>query len=224
MTPQFRPVADRAVLAEFADTASPDAEQAVHSLDRALAADPFPGFDEAIPAFTSILVTFDPLATSHAEVTAHLARLAARPSPAPAPGPIREIPVCYDAPYAPDLAEVARQTGQPPDAVIDAHLAATFHIVMYGFAPGYAYLAGLPETLRLARKPVPRRDVPAGSVIIAGGQCLVTTLTMPTGWWVIGRSPLSILTADPAHPVRFDVGDRIRFRRIPADELGAAHG
>ncbi len=151
------------------------------------------------------------------------------PSPAPAPGPIREIPVCYDAPYAPDLAEVARQTGQPPDAVIDAHLAAEFHIVMYGFAPGYAYLGGLPETLRLARKPVARRDVPAGSVIIAGLQCLVTTLTMPTGWWVIGRSPLSILTTDAAHPVLFDVGDRIRFRRIPAEELqsatpGAARG
>jgi inhibitor of KinA len=58
------------------------------------------------------------------------------------------------------------------------------------------------------------RDVPAGSVIIAGPQCLVTTLTMPTGWSIIGRSPTRILTGDPERPFLFDVGDRVTFERI----------
>lgn len=66
------------------------------------------------------------------------------------------------------------------------------------------------------------RGVAACSVIITGPQCLVTTLTMPTGWWIIGRSPTRILTGDPARPFLFDVGDRIRFRRIGRDEFHRA--
>ena len=85
---------------------------------------------------------------------------------------------------------------------------------MYGFSPGYAYLSGIPEDIQIPRKPAAVRDVPAGSVIIAGPQCLVTTLTMPTGWSIIGRSPTPILTGDPARPFLFDVGDRVVFQRI----------
>ena len=85
---------------------------------------------------------------------------------------------------------------------------------MYGFAPGYAYLAGVPQALHLPRKPTALRDVPKGRVIIAGPQCIVTTLTMPTGWWIIGASPAQILRTDPARAFLFDVGDTVRFRRI----------
>jgi len=58
------------------------------------------------------------------------------------------------------------------------------------------------------------RGVPAGSVIIAAGQCIVTTLTMPTGWWIIGHSPTLILDPTGAQPFLFDVGDRVKFRRV----------
>ena len=54
-------------------------------------------------------------------------------------------------------------------------------------------------------------------MLIAGPQCLVTTLTMPTGWSIIGRSPTEILRNDPERPFLFDVGDRVRFARIDRD-------
>ena len=95
---------------------------------------------------------------------------------------------------------------------------------MYGFAPGYAYLAGVPDRLRLPRKPAAVRGVEAGSVIVAGPQCLITTLKMPTGWWIIGRSPTRVLTGDAERPFLFDVGDRVRFRRIGRAEFEAATG
>ena len=97
---------------------------------------------------------------------------------------------------------------------------------MYGFAPGYAYFAGVPEPLQLDRKPRPLRGIAAGSVMIAGPQCLVTTMIMPTGWWIIGRSPTRILTriltGDTKRPFLFDVSDRVTFRRISPAEFGAA--
>jgi inhibitor of KinA len=95
---------------------------------------------------------------------------------------------------------------------------------MYGFAPGYAYLSGLPAALHLPRKDRAKRAVPAGSVIIAGAQCLITTLTMPTGWWIIGQSPAQVLRDDPDRPFLFDVGDEVRFRRIGRAALPAGRG
>src|SRR5690606_14886683 len=105
-----------------------------------------------------------------------------------------------------------------------AHLAGQYEVFMYGFAPGYAYLAGVPEAIRMPRKPTALRGVAAGSVLIAGPQCLVSTITMPTGWWNIGRSPTRILTDDPERPFLFDIGDRVRFRRIGRAEYDAEVG
>ncbi len=222
--PLFRPIAERAVLVEFGTALDHTAHEAVLRLDQALAAQPFPGFREAIPAFVNLLVEFDPATTDHPNVTAHLrglltAKTTARPQPTQ-----REVLICYDANLAPDLAAVAQQTGLTPDAVVNAHLSGDYAVFMYGFAPGYAYLGGVPEVIRLDRKPAPVRGVAAGSVIIAGAQCLVTTLVMPTGWWIIGRSPTAILTHDPARPFLFDVGDKVRFRRIRRAEYEALHG
>ena len=216
--PQFRPVADHALLVVMGRAISDAAHGAVMHLDRALAARPFAGFTESIPAFVSLLVDFDPLVTDHATVMDHLRHLLDAPgTTAPTPRQ-REVRVCYEA--ARDLPTVAAQTGMTEEAVIAAHLAGDYRVFMYGFAPGYAYLAGVPQALQMDRKPTPVRGVAAGSVIIAGPQCLITTLTMPTGWWVIGQSPTRILTGDEMRPFLFDVGDQVRFRRISRADLG----
>jgi inhibitor of KinA len=212
--PIFRPVAEHGVLVEFGDSITPEAHRAVLHLDAMLAEFPCSGFREATPAYVNLLVQFDPDIADHAEIETHLRELIARPPLAERVRGQREVLVCYDAELAPDLAEVAHRTGLSPEAVIAAHLAGDYSVFLYGFAPGYAYLGGLPDALTLPRKAAAVRDVPAGSVIIAGPQCIVTTLTMPTGWWRIGRSPTQILRRDPARPFLFDVGDAVSFRRI----------
>jgi inhibitor of KinA len=215
--PQYRHVADHAVMVVMGHAISDATHAEVLHLDRALAANPFAGFTESIPAYASLLVDFDPLITDHDAVIAHLRSLLDAPHTPQKPPTRREVQICYE--NARDLAQVAQLTGLSQDAVIAAHLAGDYRVFMYGFAPGYAYLGGVPAPLQLDRKPTPVRNIPAGSVIIAGPQCLVTTLTMPTGWWVIGQSPTRVLTADPRHPFLFDVGDRVTFRRISQAEL-----
>lgn len=220
--PRFSAVADHALLVEFAETLGDAAHDAVLTLDQALTAHPMPGLREAVPAYVSLLVDFDPLVTDHIAVEAALRRLLAHPPTLPRHDGQREVLVCYDTDFAPDLAEVARQTGLSAESVIAAHLAGDYRVFMYGFAPGYAYLAGVPQALHLNRKTAPRRGVAAGSVIIAGAQCLVTTLEMPTGWWIIGRSPTTILSTSLARPFLFDVGDKVTFRRIGRDAYDLA--
>lgn len=217
--PVFRPVADHALLVEFGTSISDAVHEAVLRLDQSLAARPFTGFTESVPAMVNLLVDFDPMITDHALVEAHLRGLLATACIAKASPSLREVLVCYDGAFAPDLDAVARLTRLSPDAAINAHLAGRYDVFMYGFAPGYAYLAGVPQALQLDRKPSPVRGIAAGSVLIAGPQCLITTLIMPTGWWIIGRSPTRILTGDAARPFLFDVGDRVTFRRISAAEF-----
>ena len=210
--PLFRPVAEHGLLVEFGDRLDDACHAAVLRLDRALAATPFAGFAEAVPAYVNLLVRFDPLVTDHTRVKDALCALMARTTDAAAQGALRPVDVIYDGP---DLAEVAARSGLTVDQVIAAHLAGEYRVALYGFAPGYAYLAGLPDAIRLPRKEAAVRDVPAGSVIIAAGQCIVTTLTMPTGWWIIGHSPTMILDPAGPRPFLFDVGDRVQFRQVP---------
>lgn len=214
MTPQFKAIADHAVLVTFSKDVSEQAHACVVSLDNAIAAHPPAGCIETVPALVNLMVSFDVQATDHTAVEAHIRTLLKDLDIQAASGVSRQVQVCYEVPLAPDLGAVAAASGLSEEAVIKAHLAGQYRVLMYGFSPGYAYLTGVDEEIRVPRKPTPVRDVPAGSVIIADSQCLVTTLTMPTGWSIIGRSPTPILTDDPNRPFLFDVGDHVTFERI----------
>ncbi len=214
MQPHFKAIADHALLVTFADEISDGAHRAVLALDAALAKNAPDGMIETVPAMVNLLVSFDPIATDHSALKDHIVSIFEGPGAGRLVGTNRTVQVCYEGPFSPDLVAVSDATGLSPEAVINAHLAGDFRVLMYGFSPGYAYLSGVAEAIQVPRKPTPIRDVPAGSVIIAGPQCLVTTLTMPTGWSILGRSPTAILTGDPNAPFLFDVGDNVTFERI----------
>lgn len=212
--PRFTPIADHALLVQLAQEVGADASNAVLALDRALAASPPEGVTEVVPALVNLLVEFDPLLTDHDTVQRAVEALLNTAKNTPREGKLHVVEVCYDSDLSQDLQTVAEATGLTPEAVINAHLGSDFHVGMYGFAPGYAYLTGLDPQIEVPRKPAALRDIPAGSVIIAGPQCLITTLKMPTGWSIIGRSPTAILTGNDSRPFLFDVGDKVRFTRI----------
>lgn len=215
---RYAPVGDSALLVEFAHEISDEATATVRALDRVLAhaltTDGVPGLREVVPALVNLLVVFDPTVTDHRTVEAQVAVMVESLDLVATEPAERVVQVCYDEPLAPDLRAVAGACDMSVDAVIAAHLAGDYRVLMYGFAPGYAYLGGVPTQIRVPRKPSAVRGVAAGSVIIAGPQCLVTTIEMPTGWSIIGSSPTPIVDTTAAHPFLFDVGDRVRFERI----------
>ena len=210
----FAPVADHGLMVSFGDEISDVTSAAVLSLDRALADAPPIGFVECVPAFVNILIEFDPLLTDHAELRRHVDRLVHESVNQLDTGQWREVEVCYDGEFGPDLAAVAASTGLSVDDVIHCHLQPDYQVRMYGFAPGYAYMSGVPLAIQVPRKPVALRNIPAGSVLVAGPQCLVTTLAMPTGWSIVGRSPTRILGRGERTSFLFDVGDKVRFKRV----------
>jgi inhibitor of KinA len=203
-------VGEAALLAELGDRIDDVVNRRILALDALLAREMPAGVLEAVPAYASLLLHFDPLRTDHQAVEAHVRALLPRAHAGTLDGRDHLIPAHYDGP---DLTAAADRLGLAPNDVVARHLAGQYRVYMCGFAPGYAYLGALDAALRLPRKLEIVRDVPAGTLIIAGAQCIVTTQTMPTGWWAIGRSTATLFDPTAEQPFVLAPGDRVRFGR-----------
>jgi inhibitor of KinA len=216
------PVGDTAVLLHFGYSIDQAVFDHILALEAALLADPPPGLIETVPAYATLLLVLDPLATDGERMAATALSLNATVVAMPGVSTLHAIPMCSDTDLAPDLVDAADRLGMTTDALIDTHLATEFCVYMYGFAPGYAYMDGVAPALHLPRKAVPVRSRPPGTIMIAGGQCLITTLPMPTGWWVIGATRTPVLRPDDAEPFLLRPGDRVRFTRQERTAFDAA--
>lgn len=197
-------------------------------LTRALQDAQLAGVTDVIPAYSTVLVRYEPRAVDAGELAQKVRRVVAAIIPEGLPlasaraersGPERrvELPVCYGGEHGPDLEEVARQLGMSPSELIARHAAAHYRVVFFGFAPGFGYLGGLPKALHVPRLATPRPRIPAGSVAIAGAQAGVYPLAGPGGWRLLGRTalPLVRLAAEPW--TRLQLGDQVRF--VPVERL-----
>jgi KipI family sensor histidine kinase inhibitor len=154
-----------------------------------------------------VLVTWD----DEPEELMTLAEAALRDDQAPLAGASVEIPVRYDGP---DLHEVARLTGFSAEEVAARHMRAEYVVGFLGFAPGFAYLLGGDERLRVERRAEPRERVPAGSVALAGPYSGIYPRESPGGWQLIGSTTAALFDATRDPPALLSPGDRVRF--VPA--------
>jgi KipI family sensor histidine kinase inhibitor len=217
--PTFKSVADHALLIEFGTHVDDDLNKKVVALDQVISRAAISGVVETVPALVNLLVIFDPMVTTHTMIQAAVSRLFPLDVTNHGGQANHRVSVCYDTELSPDLICVARANDMSVNALIAAHLSAELRVSMYGFAPGFAYLSGLPQAIQVPRKPSATRGVPTGRVMIAGPQCLITTVVMPTGWSIIGRSPLQIIQDNPDDPFLFKVGDTVVFDRIERADL-----
>jgi KipI family sensor histidine kinase inhibitor len=206
----IRPASDRSLLLSFGDEISLDAHLAVARLTRCLQG--VRGILNLHPAYTSVLVDFDPRLHSHAQMEALVrASLALHADQAP-PEPRRvEIPVCYGGENGPDLSDVSRHAGLTEERVVELHAAAEYLVYFVGFATCFPYLGGLPPELATPRLAAPRKHVPEGSVAIGGAQAGIYPLASPGGWRLIGRTHLKLFDASASPPPLLRMGDRVRF-------------
>jgi KipI family sensor histidine kinase inhibitor len=163
---------------------------------------------QAIAGYASVTVQFDPDQTSHQSLAAAIRRLATKRPPMPEPGRLHRIPVRYDGP---DIEEVAERLKLPRERIVELHTRPIYRVFLVGFVPGWAYLGALPEELELPRRQVPRTQVPAGSVAIAGRQSGIYPLPTPGGWHLIGRTSVKLFLPDSDPPCLFRAGDRVKF-------------
>jgi inhibitor of KinA len=167
---------------------------------------------QAIAGYASVTVQFDPEQATHESLAAAIKRLAAKRPPMDEPGRLHRIPVTYDGP---DIAEVGERLQLARDKIIEIHTRPIYRVFLVGFVPGWAYLGPLPEELALPRREVPRTQVPAGAVAIAGRQTGIYPLPTPGGWHLVGRTNVRLFLPDSDPPCLFRAGDRVKFFSAP---------
>jgi inhibitor of KinA len=214
------PASDSSVLVEFGAVIAPEIQDQVLGLFHALQARGDEHIRNLHPGYASLLLDFDPLAITHEDVATVVELLVNTGfAEAESDSKVVEIPVCYDAEFGPDLADVATHTKLPAAEVVRLHSGAMYRVCFLGFTAGFAYLGGMPEVLHTPRLATPRRAVAAGSVGIAGGQTGIYPTQTPGGWRLIGRTPLRMFEAEAEPPTRVRAGDRIRFATIGRAEF-----
>jgi 5-oxoprolinase (ATP-hydrolysing) subunit B len=218
--PRFLDVGERALCVEVGDRIDEALNDLVLALDRQISGARIPGVVETVPTYRSLLITFDPEAVTKERLQA-LVLEGWPPRPLdPAWRTRWHLPVRYGGDHGEDLEFVARAHGLSTEEVVDLHAGADYRVYMIGFAPGFAYLGGLPEVLHTSRRSEPRLRTPARSVLIGGQQAAVgPPQEIPSGWHLLGRTP--VRTYDPARPERpflFSPGDHVRFHPVPGAE------
>jgi KipI family sensor histidine kinase inhibitor len=215
---RVEPVGERALLVTLGNRA----DLLVNARARQLAAafearrETDPRFGRSVPAATSVLVPFDPLAIEPAEAATIVAGIvdlvgaAAAADAASLRQPI-EIGVRYGGRDGPDLAAVAEAHGVSPADIVELHSGSAWTALFLGFAPGFAYLGPLPPALATPRRATPRERVPGGSVAIGGDQTAVYPFALPGGWQLIGRTEVPMWDLARSRPNLVEPGDRVRF-------------
>ena len=216
---ELRPFGDGAVLVDAADAR--DARWLAAAIDAAR----WPGVEEVVGGFESVLVVVDPAVVDPVTIGERVAGLelaglerfgdvssaggASAAGLESAAGREVRLPVWFGGPDTDDVCDAA---GVEPDELARLLAGAVLEVAVVGFSPGFAYLTGLPDVLRsVPRRDRPRPSVPAGSVALAGGYAAVYPQSTPGGWQLVGHTdrPLFDATRPPFALLR--PGDTVRF-------------
>lgn len=204
---------------EFGSSIDRATNARVIALYRQALARALPGVVELIPTFRSLMVSFDPGRVHPDSLQEKLLECLDEGGGEVSGGKSWTLPVCYEADYAPDLAEVAKQAGLSEAELVQLHAGRPYFVYMIGFLPGFGYMGEVDAAIRLPRRTHPRTRVPQGSVAIAGEMTAVYSLESPGGWHLLGRTPVPLFDPAAAAPVLLSPGDSVTFEPVSARDF-----
>lgn len=214
--PLFLPCGDAAVTIEFGTAIDPAISARVLALDAALNAEPVPGLIETVPTYRSLMVQFDPLVLDFGGLEQRVAALVPNLDTATKSGRRWKVPVVYGGSFGIDLEATAERHGLTPAQLIDRHAAPVYRVYMIGFMPGFVYLGGLDPSIATPRRTDPRPMTPAGVVSIGGIQALIAGQAMPSGWHLLGRTPVRTFMPGREPAFLIEAGDEVVFQPVDA--------
>lgn len=217
--PNYLPLGEKVVVVQFEKVMSVEVNQSVHLFGDLVKSAEIRGVTQVIPTFTSLAVGYDPLIISYSEMVTELMKLASLDTGSiQNKGKVVHVPVVYGGKYGPDLEYVAEQKGLHTDEVIEIHHSNKYLIYMLGVIASFPYLGELDNRLALPRRSSPRLKVESGSIAIANQQTIIVTLESPSGWYMLGRTPMETFNPKSNPPSLFLAGDYIKFEPISHKE------
>ncbi len=208
---EIRRVGDRALIVGMEDAAA-------GRLARSLSELGHPALSEVVGGVSTVLIEFAEGGLEHDGLRVELAVQAAladsRAQVERPEGTRHEIACIFDGP---DLDEVAELAGCSSAELVGLVTGCVLTVAVVGFSPGFAYLDGLPESLRaIPRRRSPRPSVPAGSVALANGHAAVYPSASPGGWQLIGRTAETFFSPRKPPYARLAPGDLVQLVQVDA--------
>lgn len=207
----FKPVGDTGLFIEIGQEITETINSKVHAITNLVENQNLPFIEEVIPAYSSLLINFDPLKISFESLIQWLKSIEIQPTIQNKKSRVVMIPTLYGGEFGPDLQSVADYNNLTIDQVIEFHSSTKYLIYALGFSPGFPYLGGLPSEIHCPRLSDPRTQVPAGSVGIADSQTGIYSMPTPGGWRLIGKTPLNLFDQESSSPTIFSPGDYLQF-------------
>lgn len=211
-------LSERAITIEWEPIIDKMVHNALMAFDKELRENPIKGWIENVPSYHTLTIYYDPFIAgldAKKEVEKRLENFVPKDL---MNARKLKVPVCYDKQYAIDMPFITERLGISADDVVRMHSEEVYQVYMIGFMPGFPYMGKINPKLFLERKTVPSTSIPAGSVAIAGFQTGIYPFKSPGGWYVIGKTPLTLF--DNGHST-FEPGDEISFEPISDKEMKA---
>ena len=216
---------DQAILINFEQKIDPAINAAVIALKNAIEQAKIEGITFMIPAYCSLTIGYNQEIIEYKILVKVIEQIATNQLKVSTNNQILKearflkIPVCYEPPYALDLAELSKEKNLPIERIIELHTSQTYKVYMLGFLPGFVFMGKTAPELQCNRKVTPRLRVPASSVGIAGFQTGIYPAVSPGGWQILGRTPLKIFNPQKEAPFLFQAGDEVTFYAISEKEF-----
>jgi len=220
------PLGDAAVLLSFGNIIDRETNRQVEAIADYFKQYPFVGLTDTVRAYCSITFCFDPVQIRRAiQAGTMVFDWVKKNIEGALPGlqrgerydsgvqAIVEIPVCYDASLTNDLGVISLATGLSVGEIIQCHSAATYHVYMLGFLPGFAYMGTVESRIELPRKSKPAKTK-AGAVAIAGKQTGIYPLDSFGGWNILGHTPQKMFEPWKKEPCFLKAGQEVKFYSI----------
>jgi inhibitor of KinA len=208
------PAGDEALVIDFAPMISREVNRRVRTLFQALLKTDMVEIRGIVPSYRSLLVYYESTGISFENLVERILEIHRDAADAGSPARRWTLPVCYGLECRDDLNDLADRLKMPVETVVSAHSGPTYMVYMIGFSPGFAYLGELPPELDIPRKTVPAALVPANTIQIGGRQTAVSSMPMPSGWYVVGRTPVAMFDPSRERPFLLEGGDLVAFEPI----------
>ncbi len=213
------PLGDSAITIYFGNEIDENIHHQINQFIQAYRREKINGVIDCVPAYTSVSIFYDPVKISYRELEKKIDSLYKSALKLPRTEAIvYKIPVYYGGESGPDLQFIAEYTNIPEQEVINLHANREYLIHMIGFVPGFPYLGGLPDKIGAPRLEIPRAKVAAGSVGIGGGQTGIYPSEVPSGWRIIGITPLTLFNIKNDPPSLLSAGNYVSFLPVEYDE------
>lgn len=220
--PVYFPMGEQAIVAQFEKIISIQESRKVQSFMHVIGKKQIPGVTDLLPAFNNLTICYDPIVIRYDELLDELKRLENEITEEERDeSKTIHIPVTYDQKYGIDLDEIARKADLTTDEVVKEIHTKEYFVYMIGFIAGYPYCGNIDERLRFKRRDNPRVKCKKGTIQIVDKQIGIITMEAPSGWHLIGWTPMEIFNPNHLPPGLLGAGNYVKYVPISLQEAEA---